>query len=739
MAQHLITETSTNDVSQESPLHHITLLDIAKAFDTIKTSYIHQVLQRMNFPKEFINYILDHIDNNFGQLLNGHKIYNKPIPIQNGVRQGLPISPILFNLCLEPLIAKLADSLVGMSIPSIATQLNTPPSPIKILAFADDLITFNYNFNDTVNTLEIFDEFGSISGCKLNQEKTKIYCNSHNINRIENSLQNHQITTSPQSIDTNPTYLGVPLLKWDWHPKLTELKARFQKILFQDLTMTQRVLGIKTYIYSTLYFLDQHNPIPYIQLLQFEKDIENMTLQYLPIKSKQIKQLLYIPLSQGGFGLPQLTIQVKGRRASYIYDLITNYQNDHPLYSILYLHAQNLMNELVEQELTFPIVEQEIQLFFKENQYEITDMNNTGIYDIPGKLTNQLMITTTPYHTMFYPNTQLKYLHPISNAIDRYQQNDPHTKTFTFNLSYYDRKIKTQQTRDLLIQEFTNKTRPYRPGLLPSEFITPELPQDIEYKYVCQHEPSLYFQFIEYLKAWHSLVGTKNAVRPEFKTYTLEEYNQTVQLIPPEFLKEFHEAPHISYGEEKPITNETFRKNSAKHHGTINYIPITTKYWAQHISKTETSWSHYFRWLTKYRIYYPFHTEWFYFLQVGLLNSKAFGHCHMCSLDCHGPGGIRHCIFECPISHKVWQKMTNMPPSKLNISYLIGNSQLTIQQINKINYYLGCIIHINVKRFALIEYNEDASVIISPMTNITINTYIQLYKTYYKIWVDIIE
>lgn len=190
MAQHLITETSTTDVSQESPLHHITLLDIAKAFDTIKTSYIHQVLQRMNFPKEFINYILDHIDNNFGQLLNGHKIYNKPIPIQNGVRQGLPISPILFNLCLEPLIAKLADSLVGMSIPSITTQLNTPPSPIKILAFADDLITFNYNFNDTVNTLEIFNEFGSISGCKLNQEKTKIYCNSHNINRIENSLQN---------------------------------------------------------------------------------------------------------------------------------------------------------------------------------------------------------------------------------------------------------------------------------------------------------------------------------------------------------------------------------------------------------------------------------------------------------------------------------------------------------------------------------------------------------------------
>ncbi|OWB87043.1 hypothetical protein B5S33_g5822 [[Candida] boidinii] len=228
----------------------------------------------MNFPKEFINYILDHIDNNFGQLLNGHKIYNKPIPIQNGVRQRLPISPILFNLCLEPLIAKLADSLVGMSIPSITTQLNTPPSPIKILAFADDLITFNYNFNDTVNTLEIFNEFGSISGYQsywdsnpgpfhlirtalpLGHSYDLVYTRSYHgsLSAYRGVLcslnKNHQITTSPQSIDTNPTYLGVPLLKWDWHPKLTELKARFQKILFQDLTMTQRVLGVNVEVES---------------------------------------------------------------------------------------------------------------------------------------------------------------------------------------------------------------------------------------------------------------------------------------------------------------------------------------------------------------------------------------------------------------------------------------------------------------------------------------------------------
>ncbi|GME86020.1 unnamed protein product [[Candida] boidinii] len=88
MAQQLVSQKPLENYTptESSELHHITLLDIAKAFDTITTSYIHQVLQKMDFPATFINYILDHIDNNYGQLLNGNQIYHPPIAIQNGVR-----------------------------------------------------------------------------------------------------------------------------------------------------------------------------------------------------------------------------------------------------------------------------------------------------------------------------------------------------------------------------------------------------------------------------------------------------------------------------------------------------------------------------------------------------------------------------------------------------------------------------------------------------------------------------
>lgn len=197
----------------------------------------------------------------------------------------------------------------------------------------------------------------------------------------------------------------------------------------------------------------------YIQLLDFSKTIEQLLLQYLPIYSKQMDTLLYIPLTQGGLGLPQLTIQVQGRRASYIHDMIINSKNNHPLYSILHIDAPNLMNKIVEQAFTFPVLEQEIEMFLAENSHSLQEMTNSEIYDIPGKLTHQSMITTTPYHTMFYPTTQLKFIHTITRNITKYRQNNPQDKTIMFNLSYYARKINTKKERDKIIQEFNNGTR----------------------------------------------------------------------------------------------------------------------------------------------------------------------------------------------------------------------------------------------------------------------------------------
>lgn len=111
------------NLDNNTQIKYMALLDMAKAFDSVNHKYIKKILQRMAFPPYFINYILDQIGNNTAQLLNGKYIAADNIPINRGTRQGLPISPILFNLCIEPLVLEIYNILSG--IPILPTYL--PP------------------------------------------------------------------------------------------------------------------------------------------------------------------------------------------------------------------------------------------------------------------------------------------------------------------------------------------------------------------------------------------------------------------------------------------------------------------------------------------------------------------------------------------------------------------------------------------------------------------------------------
>lgn len=51
--------------------------------------------------------------------------------INRGVKQGNPLSPLMFNLIMEPLLAKLSEEQVGLRINE---------ERLSVLAFTDDLL-----------------------------------------------------------------------------------------------------------------------------------------------------------------------------------------------------------------------------------------------------------------------------------------------------------------------------------------------------------------------------------------------------------------------------------------------------------------------------------------------------------------------------------------------------------------------------------------------------------------------
>ena len=149
-------------------LSAVLAVDIFKAFDSLKWEFIYQVLEKYGFGSS----ILDWIKTLYAQpvcRLTNNNFLSDSFAVHKGVRQGDPLSPTLFVLCIECLASALRanSQYVGLQLGS---------SNVKISIFADDTIVY---LDGTVNQFEIvsaiFPKFAMFSGCTINWNKSKAF------------------------------------------------------------------------------------------------------------------------------------------------------------------------------------------------------------------------------------------------------------------------------------------------------------------------------------------------------------------------------------------------------------------------------------------------------------------------------------------------------------------------------------------------------------------------------------
>ena len=81
---------------------HAVYLDLKKAYDSVEHEALWLALEKMHFPIE-ITRLLKNCYSDVSTVAFTPYGETKPIPLSRGIRQGCPISPLLFNLLLEPL------------------------------------------------------------------------------------------------------------------------------------------------------------------------------------------------------------------------------------------------------------------------------------------------------------------------------------------------------------------------------------------------------------------------------------------------------------------------------------------------------------------------------------------------------------------------------------------------------------------------------------------------------------
>ncbi|CAL1402069.1 unnamed protein product [Linum trigynum] len=159
-------------------------VDMEKAYDRVEWPFLLALLNKMGFNSVWQGWIHECLrSSSFSVLVNGTPSrYFMPT---RGLRQGDPLSPLLFVLCTEGFAALLNKAisdnrLAGVKVAPRATR-------ISHLFFADDSYMFlRRNLQECENLIEVLNEYEELSGQRINLAKLAV-CFSKNITLLTKS------------------------------------------------------------------------------------------------------------------------------------------------------------------------------------------------------------------------------------------------------------------------------------------------------------------------------------------------------------------------------------------------------------------------------------------------------------------------------------------------------------------------------------------------------------------------
>ena len=144
----------------------VAFLDLAKAFDTVGHRHLQLSLTRMGVCKEWKRLVADLYEGCTTRVHIDKERCTQAIPILRGVKQGDPLSPILFNIAMDPLLTTLDNSGKGYKYGP------GPEQDIAALAFADDLAALASSGENLQWMCDQVERYCGDTGMKINVKKS---------------------------------------------------------------------------------------------------------------------------------------------------------------------------------------------------------------------------------------------------------------------------------------------------------------------------------------------------------------------------------------------------------------------------------------------------------------------------------------------------------------------------------------------------------------------------------------
>ena len=259
----------------------IIFLDQEKAYDKILHPFLWASLETFGFPKRFTDTVKTLYSNAYTTIImNGEKA--EPFKVTRGVRQGDPMSCLLFNIAIE----SLANLLRKSDLKGFQTRGDT--ERLLVTLFADDTTVYLSEGDSFQDLKEILDKWCSASGAKFNVGKTEILpigtkehrrqvCQTRKLNLDDPAIdQNIRIARDGEHIRTLGAYVGNGITEITvWTPVLERIDEELDRWDTSSLTQEGRRLIITMQVGGRTQYLTRVQGMPVEAQTRIEKRIKN--------------------------------------------------------------------------------------------------------------------------------------------------------------------------------------------------------------------------------------------------------------------------------------------------------------------------------------------------------------------------------------------------------------------------------------------------------------------------------